>query len=534
MLILNTAQRVFDSISNVFLDCITSVLTSKELMGKTGISRATLNNYIALGILPRPLVKHPGPEGGQARQLGYFPDEAFDRINEVKRLKKEGLSMEEISARLGATGMHVVGEVSMPGERRGAQDPSPVAAVQPGGELKLTIDRIPHPAYMVNYNFELTWYNSEAQATLLGGFETLPPSTEARNVFQYLMRGAQCHRFEVTEQCKQLLRFHLSLAKDRLSKTSMSGLFLHLDRQHAQLLESLYNEADAFRPQPIIEMPLNMRGPQGDCDTYYVYASYYREGILFVYVPGGPGSDSLLNLLARRDEVIRNLLKRRLPVLTELAVLVADVQDSVKICAELPPEEYFELIDQIWSAMGPIFRKYYGTQGKHAGDGMVYYFFPQPDCSYIFNALRCAQEMKIAINNISKQWQLRKNWLNELYLNTGLNEGQEWLGTFQSATNVEFAVLGDTINQAARLSDFARCGSIWATKNFLGKLAPEERQKVRFGIRRKGQEGQEIFVKSTYSRVSGLVDLSSGKFEKIRDIAALPITEILEVKVGES
>lgn len=502
-------------------------------MEKTGISRATLNNYIALGILPRPLVKPPGPEEGKAPQLGYFPDEALDRVNEVKRLKKEGLSMEEISARLGTPGLRIVGEDPMSGERRSLQSSTAASAGHPGGELKLTIDRIPHPAYMVNYNFELTWYNSEAQATLLGDFDTLPPSTEARNVFQYLMRGAQCHRFEVTEQCKHLLRFHLSLAKERLSKTNISGLFSYLSREQAQLLESLYSEAEAIRPQPIIETPLNMRTSQGESDTYYVYASYYREGILFVYVPGGPGSDSLLSLLARRDEVIRNLLKRRLPVLTELAVLVADVQDSVKICAELPPEEYFELIDQIWSTMGPIFRKYYGTQGKHAGDGMVYYFFPQPDCSYIFNALRCAQEMKIAIGNISKQWQLRKNWLNELYLNTGLNEGQEWLGTFQSATNVEFAVLGDTINQAARLSDFARCGSIWATKNFLGRLSPEERQKVRFGIRRKGQEGQEIFVESTYSRVAGLVDLSSGKFEKIRDIAALPITEILEVKIGD-
>jgi adenylate cyclase len=34
------------------------------------------------------------------------------------------------------------------------------------------------------------------------------------------------------------------------------------------------------------------------------------------------------------------------------------------------------------------------------------------------------------MRKISKKWQLRKNWLNELYLNIGLHEGQEWLGTF--------------------------------------------------------------------------------------------------------
>jgi len=31
------------------------------------------------------------------------------------------------------------------------------------------------------------------------------------------------------------------------------------------------------------------------------------------------------------------------------------------------------------------------------GDGMVYYFFPQPDSDYIFNAIACAQELKAEV-----------------------------------------------------------------------------------------------------------------------------------------
>ena len=60
-------------------------------------------------------------------------------------------------------------------------------------------------------------------------------------------------------------------------------------------------------------------------------------------------------------------------------------------------------------------------------------------------------------------------WVNELYLNIGLNEGEEWFGTYRTATTVEFTVLGDTINHAGRLSDFARYGAVWATKNLIGK-----------------------------------------------------------------
>ncbi len=37
-------------------------------------------------------------------------------------------------------------------------------------------------------------------------------------------------------------------------------------------------------------------------------------------------------------------------------------------------------------------------------------------------------------------------------------------------------MLGDTINHADRLSDHARFGAVWVTKNLIGKLSPEERE----------------------------------------------------------
>jgi adenylate cyclase len=134
------------------------------------------------------------------------------------------------------------------------------------------------------------------------------------------------------------------------------------------------------------------------------------------------------------------------------------------------------------------------------------------------------------MRRISKAWQLRKGWANELYLNTGLNEGQEWLGTFQTATHVEFTVLGDTINHGARLSDFARYGTIWATKNMLGKLDADERRRITFGVRRTGEGGRPVFVGSTYVSVGSLLDPDQPRSDKLREIAALPVTEIVEVQ----
>ena len=449
------------------------MLSSKEILVKTGISRATLNNYINLGILSKPLVMQPRDSAGKTRLLGYFPDESLERIELVSRLKGEGLTMGEIVVRLrGGDGAIGGGDTerAVP-----ADEPESAALARKAPErraLQLTIEEIPHPAYMVNYSFEVSWYNEAACKAFLGGFETLPARTEERNVFSLVLHGAAG---QPTDYRNDLLHLHVALAKVRLTRQALVALCRDLDRESAAVIEAQYDEAEKFSDRAIVEMPLELRENGDGTRSWRVYATFYREGILIVYVPVGAAAETLLEFLARRDVVIRNLLRRRLPVMTQLAVLVADLQNSVKICSELPPEEYFELINEIWLTMGPIFRKYYGTHGKHVGDGMVYYFFPQPDSHYVFNALACAQEIRLAMKRTSKEWQLRKNWLNELYLNTGLQEGHEWLGTFQSATSIEFAVLGDTINHAARLSDFARFGAIWATKNFVGKLSSEER-----------------------------------------------------------
>ena len=511
--------------------------SSKDIIEKTGISRATLNNYIKIGILSKPILKQPQPEEDDAKMLGYFPEEAISRIEEVQRLKREGLTMAEVVARIGKAQSN-----EQPGREHVAADqPSPIAASlavagpQPQESpadkrraLRLTLEDVHYPAYMVNYNFELTWYNDEAHARILAGLDALPAHSEGRNLFLLLFQSLSG---KSSYFGTELLRIHLALAKNRLAKNAVFGLLRGMDREALALAEQLYDESVVTSERkPILDFSVDLIDAAGHPENWRVFASFFREGIFVVYIPAQQYNATLLEFLSQRDAVIRDLMRKRLPVLTPLAVMVADLQNSVKICSELPPEEYFELINEIWTTMGPIFRKYYGTYGKHVGDGMVYYFFPQPDSDYIFNALACAQELKLEVRKISKKWQLRKNWLNELYLNTGLHEGQEWLGTFQTATSVEFAVLGDTINHASRLSEFARFGTIWATKNLLSKLGHQKRATVDFGITRKGADGQEHFVASSYSQLGTMVDLSCERYEKLRDIAMLPITEIRAVK----
>ena len=497
------------------------MLTSKEVLEKTGISRATLNNYISWGIVPRPEVLPPEPQDGAAPRIGYFPDDVVDRVEEIQRLKKQGWSITTITEHFGGQTPNVA--ASNPQTASG----TPPAAMEPrrGAMPGLSIDAIGHPAYLVNESFEVAWLNDAAQSAGGANVAPLPPEAVSQGIFKYLLGAPAQARSRET-----LLRFHLGLAKQR--GASLSRLSQHVPDAQLATLERLYNEAKPNQPGLVAQTSISTGSP-GSAQVS-VYALQFREGILFLYVPPGTASEEMSTLLSQRERVIGEVRATRMPGLTHVAVLVTDLQHSARLWAELPPEEYFELINHIWLTVDPIFRRHRGTHGKHPGEGMVCYFFPQPDSSYLWNALVAAHQMRDTMRRVSKEWQLRKGWTTELCLNAGIDEGQEWLGTFRSGAQSEYTVLGDAVDRAAHISNFSRSGAIWATRHLIVKLGDEERQRLKFGVRRRNKDGQDVFVSSTFSRVENLVDPASAWNQHLNAIARLPIAEIVDIAAHEN
>lgn len=385
-----------------------------------------------------------------------------------------------------------------------------ISSIKDGG-LRVTIDRIDQPAYLVNANLEITWYTEAARAWL-GDFEKQPDASRGRHVLQHLSRGIYGQRADNQSAFNKL---HWEAGRARLASTAMGDLALALG-------------ADANRGL-FTELPISLRQENQQEVHYLAQISYFREGMLFVYRPGrNQAAGTLLEAFAQHDETIHDLLKKPLPALTDAAVLAAGLQGAAVIEQQLPPDEYFELISQLWSAMEPILRRYHGIHGKHHGNDLAYYFLPQADGSYLHHALWCAVAMRAETRKISQEWQLRKNWGVELKLRTGLHEGNDWLGVFNSDRKVEFTLLGDTSQHAAKLAEFAIGGTIWASKRLVSKLAPEHRRMLRYGIRRRDADGLETLVEATFSPMQALID-PARHGDSLRDIAAMTVTEIIDV-----
>jgi len=503
------------------------VITSKDIIEKTGISRATLNNYIRMGLLPRPLVKGAESEDETARRIGYFPDSVLGDIERIQRLKREGASMEEIARQW--SDVRPIRPLET--EKRRREDgpdlePVPARKEEPpveAGQLKLTIEDIKIPAYLINPNYQVEWINPEAEEQVFNTRLSKVVNLEARNIFKVFFNW-EFH--EHLENWKDLVAFHLGVLKAKFPDLAIDRLYEGMGDREIQLLEELDVEAVDRPDQQFNSRPLTLVGRDGSRFIFQIYAMFFREGVFFTYVPVGEEAPDVMEFLSCRRTVINELLKRRMPALVNLCVLVADLQDSVKICAELMPGEYFELINGLWRTVSELFEKYNGISGKHAGDGVLYYFIQKPGTNYLMDAMNCALEVREQISRFSHEWRLRKGWLNDLYLNIGLNEGQEFFGTIRSSASIEFTALGDSINYAGRLSDLARFGAIWTTKGLINKLDQEEQERIRFGVHRR-EGDREIFIENSFIRVSDLLRGQDKPLGKFQDIATLPITEIM-------
>ncbi len=504
-----------------------NMITSKDIINKTGISRATLNNYIKLGILPKPVVGPPRHGQAGVKHIGYFPPDSLERVYKVKLLKSQGKTMEEISR-------HFTGDLTeipsarktLSGQRRKEMATSSEFKTKRSvdQDLCLTICDIKSPAYLINRNFEVEWINNQAEDLVFQRNVRSLVDVESRNIFKLFLEK---RNLLDGDNWQELASVHLTVMQNSLDESKFSSLYKGITDTESEILIELYRDRRVSGPEMLYHLPVSVTVQGGTVRTFWVHTMTFREGTFFVFVPDDGINNELLDMLKQREKIINELLRRRMPSLVSLCVLIADLQDSVKISAELLPAQYFELINGLWELVGPAFEKHNGIYGKHVGDGMLYYFIDKPGENYIVNCINCAIEIAEIMKKFSNSWKGIKGWVNDLHLNTGINEGQEFFGTIHSANTIEFTALGDTINIAARLSEYANNGEIWTTKNLISKLSQEERSAFRFGVHHRDKQG-ETFIRDSFSRVSDLVTPDTQHYHRMSAIAGLPITEIKE------
>lgn len=136
--------------------------------------------------------------------------------------------------------------------------------------------------------------------------------------------------------------------------------------------------------------------------------------------------------------------------LRHAAVLFLDMRGFTRAAATLAPTELIALLGEYQGLMVPILQAHGGSIDKFMGDGILASFGAvAPDPSYAAHALQAVDEILVAAD----AWRARRRaaGLAAPDVGAGLATGEVLFGIIGDANRLEYTVIGDAVNLAAKL-----------------------------------------------------------------------------------
>ena len=159
-------------------------------------------------------------------------------------------------------------------------------------------------------------------------------------------------------------------------------------------------------------------------------------------------SPNVVEQLSKNDEPLKQVRTEN------VAVLFADIVGFTAYSDGRGPIEVIRTLRQFVERMEREIFRHEGTLDKYLGDGLMATFgTPFPGHSDAGNALRCAQAMLAAIDELNRERKPRGE--PPIRISIGIHYGQVVLGDI-GLNRLEFAVIGTTVNAASRLELLTR------------------------------------------------------------------------------
>jgi adenylate cyclase len=193
--------------------------------------------------------------------------------------------------------------------------------------------------------------------------------------------------------------------------------------------------------------------------------------------------DNVLRKDLKREEVLRsNLLRQFSPKVAEqmvekaarlqrggersepVTILISDVRHFTALSSEMEPDDVVRMLNEMFDAFVPIISEYDGVVDKFVGDSVLSVFgSPEHDPRQWEKAVQAAIEMQNAMHMLGQGRKVRR--LPAYQVGIGIHTGGVIHGFIGSAQRIEFTVIGDTVNRAARYCDGAGPGEILISKS---------------------------------------------------------------------
>ena len=165
------------------------------------------------------------------------------------------------------------------------------------------------------------------------------------------------------------------------------------------------------------------------------------------------------------DQILQKHAELRLGgEVREVTVLFSDIRRFTSLAEQLPPEQVVEMLNDYFSRMIDVVTRNEGMVDKLMGDSVMALFgAPISLGDDPLRAIRCALEMQregLLFNRCQEG-----KGLPALPMGIGINTGAVVAGNIGSSTRMEYTVIGDEVNIAARMQGIAQPGEVLISGN---------------------------------------------------------------------
>ncbi|MFW5930185.1 MAG: adenylate/guanylate cyclase domain-containing protein [Desulfosalsimonas sp.] len=165
------------------------------------------------------------------------------------------------------------------------------------------------------------------------------------------------------------------------------------------------------------------------------------------------GNNLVEKLINLKDGVFLETERR------SVTVLFADIRSFTTIAERMAAEEVVEMLNEYFSVMVDIVFENHGLLDKFVGDQLIAVFgLVDEDTNAAESAVSAAIKMQAAADGLM-HWR-RRAGLEYFEIGIGINTGNAIIGNIGSLNRMDYTVIGDCVNVAARLEEMARGGEI--------------------------------------------------------------------------
>jgi adenylate cyclase len=153
---------------------------------------------------------------------------------------------------------------------------------------------------------------------------------------------------------------------------------------------------------------------------------------------------------------------------TEAAILFIDLVESTRLAASRPPQEVADVLNDFFRIVVSAVDESHGFINKFQGDAALAVFgVPLPSDRAPSQALETARNLRSQLSRLPM-----------VDFGVGVSAGPVFAGNIGAENRYEYTVIGDAVNEAARLADFAKTSErrIVCSASVIDRADEEERR----------------------------------------------------------